>query len=95
MDERIKQAQDKLDWLIKKLDLTIKCKVMNYGDNLEYSVRFLTQDDKLIEKRPINEDLIDDTHPENNYWPDELRSKLIDIDRRAKRVKKEEGGEPD
>jgi len=85
-EKRTKEAQEKLDWVIKKLELNIKCKVMNYKDY--YPTQFFSRGNILIKGINIREEWIEDTNPIKNYIPGELNSLLRDIEQKAKRENK-------
>ncbi len=86
MDERIRQAQEKLDFAIKKLNLNIRCEVMNHKDD-KFPTQFFTRENKLIIASNIHEDWIEDTNIKEDFIDPKLQKFLTKINRRAKRIK--------
>jgi hypothetical protein len=88
--QRINDAQKKLDWVIKNLDFSIKCMVINYKDG-KYKVQFFTWENRLIRGVgfSIPEEWIEDTTPRNNDIHDELRSLLKELEQKARREMRE------
>ncbi len=70
-DERIKVAQEILEWAITHLNGSIKCKVIEYKHK-SYRVQFFTKDNKLIMPVQIPEEEIAETKPNENSIPDKL-----------------------
>jgi hypothetical protein len=78
-DEKIKEAQKVLDWVIMDLNLTIICKVINYKHN-SYRVQFFTKDHKLIMPVQITEEEIKESKPKENVIPDKLKTLLKNLE---------------
>jgi hypothetical protein len=71
-DEKMKEAQELLDWAIMHLNGSIKCKVIDYKYK-NYRVQFFTKDNKLIMPVQISEEEIEGTKPDENSTPDKLK----------------------
>ncbi len=67
-DEKIREAQEILDWAITRLNGSIKCKVIDYKYR-NYKVQFFTKDNKLIMPVQIAEEEIGETNPKENSIP--------------------------
>jgi len=74
-DEKMKEAQELLDWAIMHLNGSIKCKVIDYKYK-NYRVQFFTKDNKLIMPVQIAEEEIAETNPKENSMPDKLKTLL-------------------
>ena len=78
-DEKIKEAQEILDWAIMHLNGSIKCKVIDYKYR-NYKVQFFTKDNKLIMPVQIAEGEIEETKPKENFIPDKLKTLLKNLE---------------
>lgn len=78
-DEKIKEAQEILDWAIMHLNGSIKCKVIEYKYR-SYRVQCFTKDNKLIMPVQIAEGEIGETNPKENYVPDKLKTLLTNLE---------------
>ena len=87
--KRIEDAQKILDWVIKNLNLSIKCMVISHR-NEKYKVQFFTWENRLIRGVGFNipGEWIGDTNPIKNEIHDELKSLLIDLEQEARREMK-------
>jgi len=74
-DEKIREAQEILEWAIMHLNGNIKCKVIDYKYK-NYRVQFFTKDNKLIMPVQIAEEEIAETKPKENSMPDKLKTLL-------------------
>ena len=78
-DEKIKEAQEILDWTIMHLNGSLKCKVIAYKHE-SYQVHFLKKDDKPIMPILISEEWIKGTHPGENLIHDKLEILLKNLE---------------
>ncbi len=78
-DEKIREAQEVLDWAIMQGNGSIKCKVINYKHN-SYRVQFFTKDQKLIMPVQIDEQDIKETRPKENVISDKLKTLLKNLE---------------
>lgn len=78
-DEKVKEAQEILDWAIMHLNGSIKCKVIEYKHK-NYRVQFFTKDNKLIMPVQITEAEIGETNIKENFISDKLRTLLTNIE---------------
>jgi len=77
-DEKIREAQEILDWVIIHLNLSIKCKVMDYKHE-NYRVKVL-KGDRLVMPIQIAEDEVKEVNPKENFIPDKLKTLLKNLD---------------
>ncbi len=77
--EKTKEAQEKLEWAIRHLSGSIKCKVIDYKYK-SYRVQFFTKDNKLIMPVQIAEEEIGETKPKENFIPDKLKTLLGNLE---------------
>jgi hypothetical protein len=77
-DEKIREAQEILNWAIMHLKGSIKCKVIEYKHE-NYRVQFFTKDDKLIMPIQIPEEWIKGTNPRENLIHDKLETLLRNL----------------
>jgi hypothetical protein len=70
-DEKIKEAQEILDWAITHSNGSIKCKVMDYKHK-HYRVQVFTKENKLIMPVQIIENWIKGTNPSENLIHDKI-----------------------
>ncbi len=61
-DEKLKEAQEILDWVVTHLNASIKCKVMDYKHE-NFRVQVFTKENKLIMPVQILEEWIKQTAP--------------------------------
>ena len=78
-DEKIREAQEVLDWAIMQGNGSIKCKVINYKYN-SYRVQFFTKDQKLIMPVQIDEQDVKETKPKENVISDKLKTLLKNLE---------------
>ncbi len=78
-DEKVREAQEILDWAIMYLKGSIKCKVIDYKYR-NYKVQFFTKDNKLIMPVQIAEGEIEETKPKENFIPDKLKTLLKNLE---------------
>ena len=77
-DEKIKEAQEILDWAIAHLKGSIKCKVTDYKHG-NYRVQFNKKDDKPIMPIQIPEEWIKGTNSRENFIHDKLEILLKNL----------------
>ncbi|HVP80891.1 MAG TPA: hypothetical protein VMV04_23625 [Thermodesulfobacteriota bacterium] len=78
-DEKIKEAQEVLDWAIVQGNGTVKCRVISYKHN-SYRVHFFTKDQKLIMPVQIDEEDVKETKPKENVISDKLKTLLKNLE---------------
>jgi len=78
-DEKMKEAQEILDWAILQVNGSIKCKVIDYKHN-SYRVQVFTKDHKLIMPVQIAEEEIEESKPKENVIPDKLKALLKNLE---------------
>ena len=78
-NEKIRKAGELLDWAIRHLNGSIKCKVIDCK-NKNYRVQFFTKDNKLIMPIQITEEEIAETNPGENSVPDKLKTLLRNLE---------------
>jgi hypothetical protein len=79
-DEKIKQAQETLNWAIKNQNRAINCKVIEYKKGI-YRVQFFTKDNKLIMPVQINEEWVLGSRPAENSIHDRLNMILTNLEK--------------
>ena len=79
-DEKMKEAQEVLNWAIMHLNGSIKCKVIDYKHE-NYRVQFLKKDDKPIMPIQISEEWIKGTNPKENLIDDKLEILLKNLEK--------------
>ncbi len=79
-DEKIKEAQEVLNWAIMHLKGGIKGKVTDYKHE-NYRVQFLKKDDKPIMPIQISEEWIKGTNPKENLVDDKLEILLKNLEK--------------
>jgi hypothetical protein len=77
-DEKMKEAQEILNWAIIHLNLGINCKVIDYKHE-NYKVQFLTKENKLIMPVQVPEEWIKGSHPKENVIYDRLELLLANL----------------
>jgi len=70
-DEKVKEAQEILNWVILRLNLDFHCKVMGYKYE-NYKVQFLTKENKLMMPVEIPEEWIQGCRPKENVIHERL-----------------------
>lgn len=78
-DEKIKEAQEILNWAITHLNGSIKCKGIDYKHG-NYRVQFLKKDDKPIIPVQIPEEWIKGTNSRENLIHDKLEMLLKNLE---------------
>jgi hypothetical protein len=78
-DERIRKAQETLDWAVMHSNGSIKCKVIGFKHR-SYRVQFFTKDDKLIMPVQIAEEEINESNPKENFIHDKLKTLLRNLE---------------
>jgi len=78
-DEKIKEAQEILNWAITHLNGSIKCKVTDYKHE-NYRVQFLKKDDKPIMPTQIPEEWVKGTSLRENLIHDKLQILLRNLE---------------
>ena len=78
-EEKIKEAQEILDWAIMHVNGSITCKVIDYKYN-SYRVQFFTKDHKLIMPVQIAEEEVKESKPKENVIPDKLKALLKNLE---------------
>jgi len=78
-DEKIREAQEILDWAIMRLNGSIKCKVIDYKYR-NYRVQFFTKDNKLIMAVQITEDEVKESSPKENIVHNKLNTLLKNLE---------------
>jgi hypothetical protein len=77
-DEKIRKAQEVLDWVIMHLNLSIKCKVIDYKHE-NYRVKVL-KGDRLIMPIQVTEEWVKESNPKENFIPDKLKTLLKNLE---------------
>jgi len=77
-DEKIKEAQEILDWAIMHLNLNINCKVIDRKYE-NYKVQFFTKENKLIMPVQVPDEWIKGSNPKENLIYDRLKLLLINL----------------
>ena len=78
-NEKIREAQEILDWAIMRLNGSIKCKVIDYKYR-NYKVQFFRKDNKLIMPVQITEDEIKESSPKENIVHNKLNTLLKNLE---------------
>jgi len=77
-DEKVKEAQEILDWAIANLNLSIRCKVMDYKYE-NYKTQFLTKENKPIMPVQVPEEWIKGSNPKENLIHERLKALLENL----------------
>ena len=77
-DEKIRAAQEILNWAIMHLNLNFNCKVMDYKHD-NYRVQFLTKENKLIMPVQVPEEWIKGSNVNENLIQDRLKALLENL----------------
>ncbi len=78
-DEKIREAQELLDWVMIYLNSKIECKVIDYKRE-NYRVQIL-KEDKLVMPIQVAEQDLKEINPNENFIPDKLKTLLTNLDR--------------
>ena len=78
-DEKIREAQEILDWPIKYLNLSITGKITAHKHN-NYRVQLFTKENKLIMPIQIPEEWAKESNPKENFVHDKLNTLLNNLD---------------
>jgi len=77
-DEKIREAQEVLDWVVMHLNLSIKCKIIDYKRE-NYRVQVLKEDRPFIQIQVTGE-WVKESNPKENFIPDKLKTLLNNLD---------------
>lgn len=77
-DEKIKEAQEVLNWAIMHLSLSFHSEVMDYKHE-NYRVQFFTKENKLIMPVQISEEWIKGSPPSENRIDDRLKALVANL----------------
>jgi len=78
-NEKIREAQEILNWAIMRLNGSIKCKVIDYKHG-NYRVQVFTKENKLIMPIQITEEWVKESKPRENFIPDKLKTLLKNLE---------------
>jgi hypothetical protein len=78
-DEKIKEAQEILNWAIMHLKGSINCKVIDYKHE-NYRVQVFTKENKLIMPVQVPEEWIKGTNPKENFIYEKLKTLLKNLE---------------
>jgi hypothetical protein len=78
-DEKIREAQEILNWAIVHLNGTVKCKVINYKSE-NYQVQFFTKENKLIMPVQIPAEWVNQSNLSENLVDDKLKALLKNLE---------------
>ena len=79
-DEKVREAQEILNWVIMNLNANIKCKVTDYKHE-SYRVQFFTKENKLIMPTEIPEEWVKESNPKENFIHDQLKTLLRNLEK--------------
>ena len=77
-DEKIREAQEILNWAIAHLSENITCKVIDYK-SANYRVQIFTKENKLIMPVQIPEGWVEDSNLQKNFIHDKLKTLLRNL----------------
>lgn len=77
-DEKIKEAQEILDWAIMHLNVSIQCEVIDYKHG-SYRIQVL-KGDRLVMPIQIAEEDVRESNPKENFIPDKLKTLLKNLE---------------
>ena len=77
-DEKIREAQEVLDWVTMRLGFSIKCKVTGYKHE-NYRIQVL-KGDRLNMPIQVSEEWVKETNPKENFIPNQLEILLRNLD---------------
>ena len=78
-DEKIREAQQLLDWVVMHLNFNIKCKVIEYKRE-NYRVQVL-KENKLVMPIQVAEQDVKEINPNENFIPDKLKMLLTNLEK--------------
>jgi hypothetical protein len=81
-DEKIKEAQEVLNWAIKNQSGSINCKVIEYKKGI-YRVQFFTKENKLIMPVQVSEEWIRGSKPAEKIIHDKLKMILTNLEKQS------------
>ena len=79
-DEKVREAQEILNWVIMNLNANINCKVTDYKHE-SYRVQFFTKENKLIMPTEIPEEWVKESNPKENFIHDQLKTLLRNLEK--------------
>lgn len=79
IEEKIKEAQQLLDWVITHSNFNMKCKVIDYKRE-NYRVEVM-KSNKLVMPVQIAEQDIKEINPRENFVPDKLKILFTNLER--------------
>ena len=74
-NEKMKEAQEVLNWAIRRLNLSLSCKILDYKYE-NYKSEFFTKENKLILPVQIPEEWIKGSSPAEDRLDDRLKALL-------------------
>ncbi len=77
-NEKISEAQEVLDWVIMHLNLSIKCKVVDYKHG-NYRVQVF-KGDRLIMPIQVSEEWVEKSNPKENSVSDNLMTLFSNLE---------------
>ena len=77
-DEKIRNAQEILNWAIMYLNESIQCKVTEYKSG-NYRAQFFTKENRLIMPVQIAEEWIKESSPGENVIHDKLKTLIKNL----------------
>jgi hypothetical protein len=77
-DEKMKEAQEVLNWAIMHLNLGFNCKVIDYKYE-NYKVQFFTKENKLIMPVQVPEEWVKGSNPREDLIHDRLQALLANL----------------
>jgi hypothetical protein len=77
-EEKIRAAQEILNWAIMHLNLNLNCKVLDYKYE-NYRVQFFTKENKLIMPVQVPEEWIKGSNVKENMIPNRLKALLENL----------------
>ena len=78
-DEKIREAQEVLDWVIIYLNVSITGKITDYKHN-NYRVQIFTKENKLIMPIQMPEEWIKETNSKQKFVHDQLKALLKNLE---------------
>jgi hypothetical protein len=78
-DEKIKETQEILDWVVMHLNASIKCKVVDYKHE-SYRVQVFTKENRLIMPIQITEEWVKESNPKESFVHDKLKTLLKNLE---------------
>ncbi len=77
-EEKLKEAQEILNWAIMRLNLSMNCKAIDYKHE-NFKVHFLTKENKLIMPVGVPEEWIQGSDPKENLIHERLKLLLENL----------------